>query len=164
MGKGRCGSCHYAPLFNGTLPPHFAISDHRSLGVPVKDTMSKYELDADIGLQHSSRNPLFKASFKVPTVRNAALTAPYMHNGIYQTLDQVVDFYNHGAGNKFGFRGVFLSILSDSLNLSQTEKKDLISFVHALTDTSGTSTRPRYLPELKGKHAALNDRIIGGKF
>jgi cytochrome c peroxidase len=163
MGKGRCGSCHYAPLFNGTLPPHFAISDHRSLGVPVKDTMSKYELDADIGLQHSSRNPLFKASFKVPTVRNAALTAPYMHNGIYQTLDQVVDFYNHGAGNKFGFK-IFLSILSDSLNLCQTEKKDLISFVHALTDTSGTSTRPRYLPELKGKHAALNDRIIGGKF
>jgi hypothetical protein len=164
MGKGRCGSCHYPPLFNGTLPPHFAISDHRSLGVPVKDTMSKYELDADIGLQHSSRNPLFKASFKIPTVRNAALTAPYMHNGIYQTLDQVVEFYNHGAGNKFSFRGVFLSILPDSLNLSTAEKKDLISFVHALTDTSGTSMRPRYLPEIKGRHAALNDRIIGGKF
>lgn len=163
MGKGRCGSCHYAPLFNGTLPPHFTISDHRSLGVPVKDTMSKYELDSDIGLQHSSRNPLFKASFKIPTVRNAALTAPYMHNGIYRTLDQVMDFYNHGGGNKFAFR-IFLSILPDSLNLSITEKKDLISFVHALTDTSGTSARPRYLPEIKGKHAALNDRIIGGKF
>ncbi|SKC15810.1 cytochrome-c peroxidase [Dyadobacter psychrophilus] len=164
MGKGRCGSCHYAPLFNGTLPPHFSISDHRSLGVPVKDTMSKYEIDADVGLQHSKRNPLFKSSFKVPTVRNAAITAPYMHNGIYQTLDQVVNFYNHGAGNKFGFRGLFLSILPDSLNLSATEKKDLISFVHALTDTSGTSARPRHLPEIKGKHAALNDRIIGGKF
>jgi cytochrome c peroxidase len=163
MGKGRCGSCHYAPLFNGTLPPHFTISDHRSLGVPVKDTMSKYELDADIGLQHSRRNPLFKASFKIPTVRNAALTAPYMHNGIYRSLDQVVEFYNHGAGNKFGFR-IFLSILPDSLNLSETEKKDLISFVHALTDTSGTSARPRYLPEIKGKHAVLNDRVVGGKF
>jgi cytochrome c peroxidase len=164
MGKGRCGSCHYPPLFNGTLPPHFSISDHRSLGVPVKDTMSKYEIDADIGLQHSRRNPLFKFSFKVPTVRNAALTAPYMHNGIYQTLDQVVDFYNHGAGNKFGFRDLFLSILPDSLNLSAAEKKDLISFVHALTDTSGTSARPRRLPEIKGRHATLNDRIIGGKF
>lgn len=164
MGKGRCGSCHYAPLFNGTLPPRFSISDHRSLGVPVKDTMSKYEIDADIGLEHSSRNPLFKSSFKVPTVRNAALTAPYMHNGVYQTLDQVVDFYNHGAGNKFGFRGHFLSILPDSLNLSAAEKKDLISFVHALTDTSSTSARPRHLPEIKGRHAALNARLVGGKF
>lgn len=164
MGKGRCGSCHYAPLFNGTLPPHFSISDHRSLGVPVKDTMAKYEIDADIGLQHSTGNRLFKSSFKVPTVRNAALTAPYMHNGIYQTLDQVVDFYNHGAGNKFKFRSLFLSILPDSLKLSTTEKKDLISFVHALTDTSGTSARPRHLPKIKGKHAALNNRLIGGKF
>lgn len=164
MGKGRCGSCHYAPLFNGSLPPYFSISDHRSLGVPVKDTMSKYELDADIGLQHSSRNPLFKASFKVPTVRNAALTAPYMHNGIYRSLDQVVDFYNHGAGNKFRFRGIFLSILPDSLNLDAAEKKALISFVHALTDTSGTSARPTHLPKIKGRHARLNDRLIGGKF
>jgi cytochrome c peroxidase len=163
MGKGRCGSCHYVPLFNGSLPPYFTISDHRSLGVPVKDTMSKYELDTDIGLQHSSRNPLFKASFKVPTVRNAALTAPYMHNGIYGSLEQVIDFYNHGAGNKFGFR-LFLSILPDSLNLNAAEKKDLVSFLHALTDTAGTSSRPAYLPEIKGRHAALNNRVIGGKF
>jgi cytochrome c peroxidase len=163
MGKGRCGSCHYAPLFNGSLPPYFTISDHRSLGVPVKDTMSKYEIDADIGLQHSSKNPLFKASFKVPTVRNAALTAPYMHNGVYGSLEQVIDFYNHGAGNKFGFRQ-FLSILPDSLNLNVTEKKELISFLHALTDTVGTTSRPAYLPEIKGRHAALSQRIIGGKF
>ncbi|MBS1566726.1 MAG: cytochrome C peroxidase, partial [Bacteroidetes bacterium] len=101
MGKAKCGACHIAPLFNGTLPPYYDITDHHSLGVPVQDTMKKYVIDPDMGLMKMNGDAFHRFSFKTPTVRNAALTSPYMHNGVYKTLDQVVDFYNHAAGAKF---------------------------------------------------------------
>jgi cytochrome c peroxidase len=169
VGKAKCGSCHYAPLFSSALPPYFEITDHRSLGVPVKDTMAVYELDGDVGAFKSTNNPFFNFSFKVPTVRNVALTAPYMHNGVYKTLAQVVDFYNHGAGNEFtkqmrpGMKGLpFFMILPDKLNLTKEEKEDLVSFMSALTDTACTSNIPLRLPVIGGAHARLNKRIIGG--
>ena len=101
VGKARCATCHIPPLFNGTIPPYFEITDHKSLGVPLKDTMEIMQLDIDTGTARTYQNPLFKFSFKTPTVRNIELTAPYMHNGVYKTLDQVVEFYNHAAGSKF---------------------------------------------------------------
>ena len=101
VGKARCATCHIPPLFNGTIPPYFEITDHKSLGVPLKDTMEIMQLDVDTGTARTYQNPLFKFSFKTPTVRNIELTAPYMHNGVYKTLDQVVEFYKHAAGSKF---------------------------------------------------------------
>lgn len=169
VGKAKCGTCHYAPLFNGAIPPYFEITDHRALGVPAKDTMEVYALDGDVGVFKATNNPFFNFSFKVPTVRNAALTAPYMHNGVYKSLDQVVEFYNHAGGNKFekqmkpGMKGLmFFMILNEQLNLTPQEKADLVSFMGALTDTTCTSNVPKRLPVLSGKHADLNDRVIGG--
>jgi cytochrome c peroxidase len=100
MGKAKCGVCHFAPLFNGSVPPFYDISDNHSLGVPIKDSMTKYIVDPDLGLMKISGDGYRRFSFKTPTLRNAALTAPYMHNGVYRTLEQVVNFYDKAAGNR----------------------------------------------------------------
>jgi cytochrome c peroxidase len=170
MGKAHCGVCHFSPLFNGALPPFFDITDAHSLGVPVRDTMEVYKLDQDAGMFKVTNDPFTRFSFKVPTLRNIELTAPYMHNGIYKTLEQVVDFYNHAAGEKFrkqmepGMQGLpFFSILPDELKLTDHEKMELIAFMKTLNDVSAAK-KPTRLPELKGKHAAINERIIGGTY
>ena len=134
MGKARCGTCHFAPLFNGALPPYFEITDHKALGVPVKDTMVKFELDPDTGASKTFKNPLFTFSFKTPTVRNIELTSPYMHNGVYKTLLQVVNFYNEAAGHQFtkdvrpSMRYPFFPLLPLKLNLTEKEKTILLFF------------------------------------
>ena len=170
MGKAKCGTCHFAPLFNGALPPFYEITDHHSIGVPLKDTMAKYKIDPDTGMAKLNGNAFSKFSFKTPTVRNSALTAPYMHNGVFKTLEQVIEFYNHAGGNKFreDFRpdmtGLpFLTLIPVELNLTESEKKDLVAFIHALNDTSAARS-PKKLPELKGKYATLNKRVIGGEY
>jgi cytochrome c peroxidase len=71
-------------------------------------------------------------AFKVPTLRNVELTAPYMHNGGMATLEQVVDFYNRGASDfdidQGGVRPLTI------LDLSSTQKADLVTFLKSLTD------------------------------
>ena len=171
LGKAKCGVCHTAPLFSAAIPPFFEETDHHSLGVPVKDTMAKYVLDADKGVFLSINNRFTKFSFKVPTIRNVALTAPYMHNGVFKTQEQVIDFYNDGAGHKFtkdmrpGMEGLpFFTVLPNKLQLTDIEKKELISFFNALTDTSSAGKVPKRLPKLVGKYYGLSFRKIGGEY
>jgi cytochrome c peroxidase len=173
VGKALCGNCHIPPLFNGTLPPYFDITDHRSLGVPLKDTMKSMELDPDTGASKTFQNPFFKFSFKTPTVRNVELTAPYMHNGVYKTLSQVVEFYNHAGGTKFlaDFPELksqlpynFFTLPPVNLELNEKEKNQLVAFMKSLTDTTAIKNVPKRLPELGGKYAALNSRKIGGEY
>lgn len=169
MGKAKCGTCHYAPLFNGALPPYYDFTDHRSIGVPIKDTMDVYEVDPDLGVSRRSDNPFLHFSFKVPTVRNAELTAPYMHNGVYRTLEQVINFYDHAGGIKFmkdmrpGMKGLpFFMILPEKLDLTEKEKQDIVAFIKTLTDTSASKNKPDRLPKLAGKYAGLDNRKLGG--
>jgi len=171
MGKAKCGVCHTAPLFGSALAPFFDFTTHQSLGVPVKDTMSKYVVDPDIGMMKLDGDAFNKFSFKTPSIRNVALTAPYMHNGVYNTLEQVVNFYDHAAGNKFyldmkiDMTGLpFFTVLPIPLQLSDKEKKDLVSFLKCLTDTSSTTAIPTHLPRLKGNYADVNRRRIGGEY
>jgi cytochrome c peroxidase len=171
MGKAKCGVCHTAPLFNGALPPFYDITDHHSLGVPLRDTMQKYVVDPDLGVMKINGSPFTRFSFKTPTVRNAALTAPYMHNGVYKTLEQVVDFYDHAAGNKFAkdmkpdMTGLpFFTVLPIPLNLTDTEKKELVAFIKTLTDTGTASGKPTRLPRFNAPYASLNSRTIGGDY
>ena len=171
MGKAKCGVCHFAPLFNGSVPPFYDISDNHSLGIPVKDTMTKYIVDPDLGLMKINGDGYRRFSFKTPTIRNAALTAPYMHNGVYKTLEQVVDFYDLAAGNQFtkdiraDMPGLpFLTILPINLNLTATEKQDLVAFIKTLTDTGSASKRPARLPRFNAPYTALDARTIGGDY
>jgi cytochrome c peroxidase len=75
-----------------------------------------------------------RGAFKVPTLRNVALTAPYMHNGALATLEDVVQFYADGAGRVNGFPSV--DPLLKGFELSQQDKADLVAFLHTLTDIS----------------------------
>ncbi|WP_291285543.1 cytochrome c peroxidase [Flavobacterium sp.] len=129
-GKGKCATCHFIPLTNGTVPPNFDRSESEILGVPNKSK----KLDGDLGKFVITQAAIHKHSFKTPTIRNITLTAPYMHNGVYKTLEEVVDFYNDGGGLGLGFDVPNQTLPEDKLNLSDLEKKQLIAFMRTLTD------------------------------
>lgn len=129
-GKAKCASCHFIPLTNGMAPPHYDRSESEVLGVP--DNSGK--LDGDLGKYLISNAPLHKNSFKTPTIRNITLTAPYMHNGVYKTLEEVVDFYEEGGGAGLWFNLDNQTLPTDKLNLSDLEKKQLVAFMKTLTD------------------------------
>jgi cytochrome c peroxidase len=135
MGKGRCGTCHFAPLFNGTQPPTYRSSDPEIIGVPERVVLEHGTIDPDSGVGGIDRVGMHNFAFKVPTVRNSALSAPYMHNGIYQTLDDVVDFYNAGGGVGIGIDLEYQTLFDQPLHLTHDEKTDLVEFLRALTDT-----------------------------
>jgi cytochrome c peroxidase len=171
MGKAKCGVCHFAPLFNGSLPPFYDVSDNHSIGVPVQDSAVKYVVDKDLGLMKINGDGFARFSFKTPSIRNVALTSPYMHNGLFKNLEQVVDFYDHAAGEKFtkdmrpDMTGLpFFTILPIELKLTDTEKKELVSFLKTLTDTSASAKVPGQLPAFNAPYAKLNGRSIGGVY
>ena len=167
MGKAACGTCHFAPVFNGTVPPLYQESESEVLGVPAtKDTILA-QIDPDLGRMASSRPEdeayFYAFSFKTPTVRNIALTGPYMHNGVYHTLEEVMDFYNRGGGAGIGIELEHQTLPPDPLNLTQQEIKDIISFMEALTDTTGMTAIPSRLPQFQAR-TEWNNRIIGGAY
>ncbi|MBX0288934.1 cytochrome C peroxidase [Hymenobacter sp. HSC-4F20] len=135
MGKAQCGTCHYMPLFNGTVPPLYDKTESEVLGVPATADAAALKLDADpgkfllYGIAHQQH------AFKTPTVRNAALTAPYMHNGVYQTLEEVLDFYNKGGGAGMGLPVPTQTLAEDKLDLTTAEQQAIIAFIKSLSDT-----------------------------
>ncbi len=133
-GKAKCGTCHFIPLFNGTVPPWYNKSESEIIGVPQKPLWSKATIDPDEGRYKWNRLEELRYAFKTPTVRNSAVTAPYMHNGVYKTLDEVVEFYHKGGGAGIGIPLPFQSLPFDSLQLGSKEKKAIVAFLHTLTD------------------------------
>lgn len=133
-GKAKCATCHFAPVFNGTVPPEFSETELELLGVPSTPDTLKAEIDPDLGRYNLYKTEERKFFFKTPTVRNIALTAPYMHNGVYQTLEEVVDFYDRGGGAGMGIELEHQTLPADRLHLSEEEKQDIIAFLKTLTD------------------------------
>jgi cytochrome c peroxidase len=140
MGRAACATCHFAPLFGGTLPPTYLESEPEVIGVPAAARTRGAVVDADPGVFAIDRAPLHRHAFKTPSVRNVALTAPYMHNGVFRTLDEVVDFYDRGGGNGLGMHLPNQTLSLEPLELTRQEKRDLVAFLRALTDSS--SGRP----------------------
>ena len=130
MGKGKCATCHFFPLFNGTVPPAYQETESEVLGTPA--TADGKTLDPDVGKFVMTGREPHRYAFKTPTVRNVAKTAPYMHNGVYRTLDEVVEFYNRGGGNGLGFGLENQTLPFDKLNLTTPEKRALVAFMEAL--------------------------------
>jgi cytochrome c peroxidase len=130
MGKARCGTCHYMPLFNGSFPPRYMKIETEVIGVP--GSLVKNEIDKDPGRYGIIKAESLKHAFKIPTVRNISRTAPYMHNGVFSTLDQVVNFYNKGGGAGLGLNLNNQTLPTDSLRLSKNEQQDLIAFMKSL--------------------------------
>ena len=117
-GKGRCLNCHD---FN---PIYALFTDNKFHNIGVG--MDKPEPDP--GRFKVTSNSADKGAFKTSTLRNIALTSPYMHDGSQKTLEEVVDFYNQGGHNNPYLDGGIVP-----LNLTDQEKKDLEEFLKSLT-------------------------------
>lgn len=133
VGKAKCATCHFIPLFNGTVPPRFSSSEQEVLGIPEDVTITK--LDNDLGRQlYNMELKQLKNSFKTVTVRNVDKTAPYMHNGVFNTLEEVVNFYNKGGGLGFGLKVPNQTLPADALHLTKMEEAALVAFMKTLND------------------------------
>jgi cytochrome c peroxidase len=133
--KTRCNECHGIPTF--------ANRDFKVIGVP-----NPKDGPADVAKPEAERGrgggP--NGAFKIPTLRNIALTAPYMHNGVFETLEEVLDFYAGGGGRGLGLDVPLQDDKIRKFNLTPQEKADLIAFLLALTDESAAPEIPARVP------------------
>lgn len=159
MGKAQCGTCHFIPQFNGVKPPYIG-SEFEVLGVPA-DT-SYIRISSDSGRYAVNPAPETLRAFRTGTVRNAARTKPFMHNGVFGSLEQVIEFYNSGGGTGHHLEVGNQTLSSDSLHLSQKEKADLLSFLFSLNEDIPKDRTPEKLP--KSSIKALNNRKPGGEY
>jgi cytochrome c peroxidase len=131
--KTRCFECHgFSTFTNG---------DFKVIGVPDLPGRAP-----DRGRAETGAGPAYERAFKVPTLRNVARTAPYMHNGLFRTLDEVLDFYAKGGGRG---AGVVLPNQDDKIRaftLTASERADLVAFLNALTDESRRPDVPERVP------------------
>jgi cytochrome c peroxidase len=126
----RCFECHSAPTFSDDS---FSVT-----GVP--DLQGQAHDTGRLEVESTSLDGAFKA----PTLRNIALTAPYMHNGAFNTLEEVVDFYAKGGGRDEGVENVDIHVIG--FDLTDQEKADLVAFMYALTDESNLPEIPTSVP------------------
>ena len=159
MSKAQCGTCHFVPQFNGVKPPYTG-SEFEVIGVPEDSSYKR--LSPDKGRYEINPVKEMMNAFRTGTVRNAAHTRPYMHNGAFQTLDQVIDLYNEGGGvgKKLAVENQTLS--SDPLNLTQEEKNNLLAFIQSLNENIIFEDPPSALPVSSDKK--LNKRKVGGEY
>lgn len=134
MGKAQCGTCHFAPLFNGLLPPLYTVTELEVLGVPGNENLTTPLYDSDEGRYAVFKIKFYKGAFKTPTVRNASMTAPYMHNGAFKTMEQVVEFYNKGGGLGIGLDIPSQTLSANPLQLTKEEVRDIVLFIESLKD------------------------------
>ncbi len=129
---GNCIDCHSQFLTSGFSTAYDGFSNN---GLDAEEELGE-------GLQVTTGDPAHRGMFKVPTLRNVELTAPYMHDGRFATLEEVLAHYDHGikpsrtlspliaeADNRV--KGVDQDI---SLHLTVTEQRDIIAFLRTLTD------------------------------
>ena len=114
-GKARCILCHYGP--------NFTDNGFHNLGVPQVGPRK-----VDFGRFDVTHLETDKGAFKTPTLRSIAETAPYMHDGAFKTLEEVVEFLDAGGGPN-----EHLDPFIKPLHLSPAEQADLVAFLHALT-------------------------------
>ncbi|GAB3989623.1 cytochrome c peroxidase [Spirosoma daeguense] len=119
IGKANCANCHAGEDFTADRFKNIGLYDGQKL--------------QDAGRYVITKDSTHMGHFKVPGLRNVALTPPYMHNGMFKTLRQVLDYYNQPDAVVKGSHNRDLS-LSAPLNLNEEELTDLESFLQALTD------------------------------
>lgn len=158
-GRAGCIACHNGPL----------LSDQRyhALGVPENES---FEFDAlrqitfryeqyvkgvteeqyrktktDLGLYYVTKREEDTGKFRTPSLRYTLYTAPFMHNGVFFTLHEVVDFYDAGGGKQKGDDGTGTPVL-EPLGLSDAEKDNLVAFLESLSGEEIRMERPEMPP------------------
>ncbi|MGL5889219.1 MAG: cytochrome-c peroxidase, partial [Bacteroidia bacterium] len=126
-GKAACATCHFLPNFGGIIPPLYAKGEVEIIGVPSTSDTLNAKIDSDEGRMRVNGMELHRFAFKTPMLGNIAETAPYMHNGIYKTLEEVIDFYNKGGGTGLNIAPENQTLPPDKLELTATEKAAIIA-------------------------------------
>jgi cytochrome c peroxidase len=159
MTRAKCATCHFVPNFNGVKPPYIG-SEFEVLGTP-EDTSFK-ELSEDKGRYLINRAPETLNAFRTGSIRNAKYTKPYMHNGVFKSLDEVIDFYDVGGGQGKKMAVDNQTLAGDSLKLSASDKKELLAFIYSLNEEIIFEAPPASLPVSSDK--SLNNRKPGGQY
>lgn len=144
-GKAGCVTCHYGPLLSDGRPHRLGVPDHPALTREPLRTISLLRYYAerglptpmaergDIGLYAVSKMPRDRGKFFTPGLRGLIHTAPYMHNGRYTTLEDVVAFHDRGGGPGSELH---------PLGLSPHEQQALVAFLRALSAPLEEVTEP----------------------
>ena len=145
--KGNCAACHpHTTLPDGT-PPLFTDFSYDNLGAPKNPENPFYSLSkdlnpegkdfVDLGLGVTVNDAAENGKFRVPTLRNVAITSPYLHNGVFKSLFQVVSFYNSRDVQSWPDPEVAENVNYDEmgdLGLNNQEMEDIVAFLTTLTD------------------------------
>ena len=144
----RCAECHTPPLFTNQ---QIAV-----IGTPEPEGR-----DLDIGAEATYDAPRLKGGFKVPSLRNIAKTAPYMHSGRFATLREAVEFYTLGRGHAVP-EGVEMQLHWHiwEPKLTDYELDRLVDFLGTLTDETFTPQIPKRLPSGLTPHDHLPDNAV----
>ncbi len=145
----RCSQCHTPPLFSNN---QIAV-----IGAPEPEGKP-----FDLGAFSVTGAEEWRGGFKVPSLRNIATTAPYMHSGIFSSLEQVVDFYNDERGHavpKDQDLKIHWHVAMQYKSLSKQEERALIAFLNTLTDESMMPVVPSSVPS--GLPVVSIDAAIG---
>lgn len=134
--KGNCSACHPTTGQDGTKKRAlFTDFTYDNIGLPKNTLANK---NADIGLYGTTGRPSDIGRFKVPTLRNVALTAPYFHNGVFATLKEAVHFYNSRDVDPKIQSPEFSANMNitelGNLGLSDQEEDDIVAFLMTLSD------------------------------
>ncbi len=128
FGEAGCARCHGGPMLSNF---RFIVNGTPQIG-PGKETVP----GDDMGRMEVTGDPADRLAFKVPSLRNAELTAPYMHDGVFATLEEVVRFYDRGARPRHELvtDDMLHPALREPLGLTDAEVAALVAFMESLTD------------------------------
>jgi cytochrome c peroxidase len=156
QGKAGCIQCHTGALLSDDSYHALGVPRNPTFeGDPLRQITLRYQhmirgvpetlyrsADTDLGLYYTTKQESDKGKFRTPSLRELKYTAPYMHTGVFRTLEEVIEFYNRGGGddpNK--------SPLVRALGLSDQEKKDLLAFLLSLSSDRPLIVEPPDLPD-----------------
>jgi cytochrome c peroxidase len=125
----NCNACHTEPLFTN--------DEFKSNGLPFNDTLNDFGRSAVTTFRQD------RLTFKVPSLRNVEMSFPYMHDGRFKTLQQVLNHYTSLTGDEENISPP----LNHSVNLSSNEKQDLIAFLLTLTDHEFLTRKDYQFPQ-----------------
>jgi cytochrome c peroxidase len=137
--KSKCGLCHLSTptTYASTNKILFTDYSYDNIGLPKNPLQSANPIDSGLAI-FERNNPAEVGRFKAPTLRNIANTSPYMHSGIFTTLEEVLEFYNvRDVDAKFSHPEVPATMNTEdlgNLQLTPSQIDDIIAFLKTLTD------------------------------
>lgn len=119
--KQKCSECHATDLFTD--------GSYRNNGITN-------DFNSDKGREEITLNPSDRGKFKVPSLRNVEYTSPYMHDGGFETLEEVLEHYNSGIKESITLDPLLKQNKSPGIPLTKNEQQQIIAFLKTLTDTA----------------------------